>query len=340
MAIPEDLHTKVGAPAPEPAATGEDDDLAGAPADVRANPQSAAGNAWRALKQEVKTLKPLASKVTQLETELAQARAKAAKPEESAEIQRKLQEYEDKIGQLDLRESSAFKARYDAVMQSEFEGAVQLMIRGGQEPEAARSLVMEMVKSGDFAEIESRLAALPAPLQGAVYSKISRITDVAQERSQALQDWQTSRAALAENQGRESMASMTQNIARDTEAAVQALRDEQNFMFMLSESDEAWNNQVHDRIRTVKAVLRDAKDADLVKYVADGVTAPAYRKLYVSEKARADKAEAQLRGILSANPRLGAGASPAPGAPKGPVKPRSPEEVAGELFKDGHQQMF
>lgn len=334
--IPEDVFNRT-APKPAEQVPPADDDLAGAPAEVRANPDSAAGKAWQALKQELKALKPQAARVKQLEDELTQLRQKAADPIAAAEVQRKLQEYEDKIGRLDLRESAAFKARYDGVMQHEFETGVQLLVRSGHDPETARSTMTDLIQSGGTpAEIESKLASLPVPVQGALFSKIARIADVAEERAQALNDWKTQRAALQDSQGRESMAALTQNIARDTEAAVESLRNEQNMLFMLSESDEQWNNQVHDRIRTVKAVLRDSKDSELVKYVADGVTAPVYRKLYSAEKTRADKLESELRAIRGAAPTLGTGGRPP--APETHIrKPMSPEGKIGELFpENGH----
>ena len=304
-----------------------------APPEVASDPKAA--HSWEILKRENKELKSKAARVAELEAQVAAAKAqKPPEIEALAQARQQIQALEDRIGQLDLRESSEFKQSYDAPIQALFSQAAHLLVRNGHDSGNAVSLVRKFLAPGTTdAEIQAELAELPGPAQAAVYQAVVGIQDLAAKRQTALTDWQATKAAQTEAQSRTGMLDLSKQIVEDTNAAVETLRGEQNWLFMESESDQEWNQKVHDRIRAVRAILRDSSQQDLVKYVADGVTAPHFRKLYLAERDRAARLQRELDLRVAAAPGI-TGHSGSSGAPAPKRAAMSIDEGLDKVFPD------
>lgn len=334
--VPADVMSKV-TPAPAAAPAAPATPAAPAPLDIDKIPDTPpeAGATeksvvtWKALKAEAK-------RARQLEQEMA-ALKKAPPPpevEEVAALKQQLTELENKVGQYDLTATRAFQQRYDVPLNQMYQRGLQLLVRSGKSPEDAQKVLQNAYKGGLTQEaIESALADETPMVQGALFTLFTDVGTVLQQRQAAIQDWQATQAALKESEERGVVASTAENIVKDTSEAIEELRKEGNWLFMESETDQAWNQKVHDRIRAVHGVLKTAKPAEMVKYVADGLTARTLRQLYQAERERNAKLVAELNKRTGVRPDLGGSISPAGARPADqPAGPRSPNAVIDQLF--------
>lgn len=312
--------------APEPGAAPEV-----VPPEVGKNPQ--ANHAWETLRKEAKRAKELEAELLTLK------QTKRPELEELAALKTQVQEYEAKIGQIDLRESKQFKTSYDDRLRGMFERGVHLATRAGVEPAQAVQLMQNLVEDGKTVDdVQAALSELPLPVQGSLFNMVTDFSDLRTEREKALTEWQETKARMTDTEQRSSIADMSKQIVGDTNSAIEQLRAEDNFLFMESQTDQAWNGEVQDRIRAVRAILRDSPREELVKYVADGVTAPQYRSLYQKSLAKIEKLQAELNARVGLRPDVTG--RPVAEAPVGVRKaPRSPEQVLESEFPEGGSTM-
>ncbi len=315
FAIPSDV---LGVPETKP---DETDDIP-APPEVSKDPKAA--YTWQSLKNEVKELK-------------AQLAAKAdepkAEPEEVVKLREQLSSYEEKLGQYDLTATREFQQKFEAPTNHLKRRAIQLLQRGGKDAAAAEVIVKRITDpSLSFDQVQDILADEPLAVQGALVNIATELTDLEASKAEAVKNWKETRAALNVKQQRESEIRLAENIETATAEALQEAIRGGNFMLQPSQ-DENWNKQVQERVLAAKGIIRNAKPAELIKYVLEGITAAPLRQHLQHTYQLAEQRKAELEKVLGTRPRNGAGSSPA-GDPGRSTQPITPEQKIRELFDD------
>jgi len=160
---------------------------------------------------------------------------------------------------------------------------------------------------------------------------VTEFADVQAERQQALAKWQETRAALDFESKRSAEIKLMENVERDMGAAIENVRKAGNFMFATSDTDEAWNKQVEERINTVRGIMRSAKPDVVASLVMEGVTAKATRDLFMAAHQRVQELQAQLKDMVAVSPSVqGSGAPSA--TPPSSGKPREPADIINQIF--------
>lgn len=278
-----------------------------APIEVRRGDQKAT-NAWMKGKRHEKELESkLAEALKKLESQEAAPKEKAPDVEEFATLKRQLEEAEAKIGRLDLSQSRAFKAQFDSRIESEFNKGVAMLVRSGVPKEEAVSKMRDLARPGvSYDEIQEKLSEQPIALQGALYSLVTDLSAIHEQRQMALDDWRKTAPALKENENRISVAELSKAVVADTDAAVEQLRNEGSWMYKFSDGDEVWNSEVRKRVGMVHGILKASNPKEIVRYVADGIVAREYRKLFEASAEEVDRLCSELNARVRVTPGVGA----------------------------------
>jgi hypothetical protein len=293
-----------------------------------------AKNAWQRIKQEKKELQ---TRVKALETEVE--RAKAAKPPEVDELiqmRKQMDAYEDRIGQLDITQTKAFKAQFDEQLNAVGNKGMSILQRAGMEKDQARALLVRVLDPQLSAQkMEALVSDQPMSVQGALLGVATEYADVLTRRDAAVTNWRDTKAALAAAETRDADIKLTVNVEADAETGVtQAVKDG-NWLFTRASGDsaeaKAWNEQVDTRMKLVKTLLRSASRADLAKWVFEGVTARETRELFTKAVEERNDLLAKFNGVVARTPGLGANGNPGAGGSGAEHKPVNPESVIAGL---------
>lgn len=292
-------------------------------------------NAYQKIKLEKKEALKKASELEKKIQELEARVNNGQKPPEMQQLvdmQKQIKEYEDRIGQLDITQSKAFKTRFDLPISQTVKQGEALLARSGMSPEQAQTLVQQLIKAPDAHTASELIADQPVPVQGALYTIATNVSRMIGEREDAIANWRETQAAQSETDVRDQEISLAQNIEQDTSEAVQQALEEGNFMYTKNGTmPKEWNEAVDQRITAVKGILRNSKPAELVKWVVEGLTARDLRAMLSKEHLRANKLEQELQSRHSLRPRLGGSDhSAAPRAAGGGST--NPVDLADRLF--------
>lgn len=324
FAVPSDVLTpdgQAGAPqnkderAPE---AGEDPELGYTPPEETRTDRRA-GNAWTGIKRELKdTLnenRTLKAKLAEQEELLASR--PVVDPGEVDSLRAKVQDYEARLEKLDLASSPSFLARFEAPM-AEIKSRGETILRtAGHPPEEAKELWTNIWEArGNLSQAQAIIAGEPMMIQGALAQMLLNANEIDQKRDAALKESKATRAAMAEEDQRRVQAEMQKAFSTNLTDAVKSLRSEGSFLFVESNTDDAWNRGVSDRLQAVKGILQTGDPKTLLKYLADGVAASTYRKMFMAEATKASKYKQDLEAHLGSRPRLGGTAAPAAGKGK------------------------
>ena len=305
------------------------DDVDTIPVPESISKDTKANHAFAALKAELKRYK---QQVADKESEIKRLTENQTPDlEEVMRLRGKIQEYESKLGQYDLAATAEFKQRYDARMDAAVQRGVSLLVRSGQNPEEARALMQKLISMDSMSKLQDELADQPYALQGALMTVVTEYADVQAERQQALAKWQETRAAMDFESKRSAEIKLMENVERDVGAAIENVRKAGNFMFAMSDTDEAWNKQVEERINTVRGIMRSAKPDVVASLVMEGVTAKATRELFLAAHQRVQELQAQLKDMVAVSPSVHGSGAASPTLPSS-AKPRDPAEVLDQLF--------
>jgi len=289
-----------------------------------------AKNAWSQTKAEKKMLK---EKVRELEAKLAE-RSEQAKPPEMQkllELQTQVEQYEQRLGQLDLTQTRNFKTRFEIPMERTAARAVAILQKSGFTPDEAKELSTRMM-TATAQELQQMVSDQPVPVQGALYNLVGEFEQLSKDRQEAIDNWRQTKQAMEYESTVDQEISLAKNIEQDTSTAVQAAIQAGNWMYSSTNGKTPeWDQAVQARVETVKGLLRTATQADLVKYVVEGITARPLRELLIKEKQRADQMAGELQRRQQLRQPVGGGA-PAAAPSQGSVKAQSPEEFIGATF--------
>lgn len=327
---PESFEPETPGVSEPPTDSGRVEDDPDAPPEVKTNPKAA--SAWAKGKQHERQLeqekKQLALRAQQLEAALKEEREKKnlEAQTEVEQLRKQVQEYEDRVGQLDIAQTKSFRERYDTVMERLHAKNVSLLARTGMPEAEANDLATKLIATrGDIAQIQSLVSQESPMVQSALLQNTQELLDTAQQRQQALASWRDTRAALQAQSERSSTAETTQTIVEATTKASKDLVLENSWLFAESQENQEWNQRRDELIRQARHVLREGRPADVAKMVLEGAAATWYRRWGEHEHARAEKLAAELQARVGSLPGLGVStvAEAAGGTANAPAKPRS-----------------
>jgi len=288
-------------------------------------------NAWAKIKAEKKELQQQLKDLT--------SRMESNKPPEMQmvlDLQRKLEEAENKIGQLDITQTHAFKSRFDGQMQDLARQGISALVYTGKDAKEAEVLVTKILDPRHTPdEVQGMLYDLPQVVQGALLNVVVQHGQLRQTRDDAVKNWKDTRAALSQQEARDREIRLAHDVETETAAAIDRAVAAGNWMFKTGagqdEATQKWNQGVSERISVVKGTLRTAKPVELAELVVEGLSARPLRGLYAEARTRIKKLEDELARIEGRVPRLGADSRSAR-APAAPDKLRSPTDVLSSMF--------
>lgn len=310
--------------APLEAPEESDDDAM--PEDVSTDPKKA--NAWTKIRAEKKELK---QENQDLKRQLEEARSSVEKGEVAQRIEQLEQEvaqYEERLGQYDITQTASFNEKYTAPLVARYNRIVSLLSKSS-DSETASELARQLVDPN--VDRDELISSYPITTQAALGAILVEMDDLQGQRDSALKNWRETKAVLSEQEARQGISTLNKSIVEDTNKAIEALRLEGNYLYMLSESDDNWNKSVKDRIAALQGTLKDGGREDMVKLVADGLTARIYREWYEKEHKRAEALAGQINSRIKAAPDLGASSGPVQDKPK-PVKARPLNSVLDQVW--------
>lgn len=179
---------------------------------------------------------------------------------------------------------------------------------GGHPKPEAEQLVASLLRATPQ-ERASILAEESVAIQGALISAASDYDSINENATIALDNWKSRKAAMDEEQRRANQMGLIKNLFADTEKAVTTLAKEGNALLIATGNPE-WDKTVSERVSAVRGVLQSGDPEVLIKYVADGVTAPKWREMYWDVVKAYGKLQSEAKGLVAATPGLGADGSP------------------------------
>ena len=253
----------------------------------------------------------LKKKVAQLEEAL---KAKEVNPETDAKmaetvagLEAKLREAEERLGQLSLAETAAFKQRYDVPLTAAYNRAVKLITKAGIAPNEAKAMASKALSMNTQQRLQLFAEEVPS-LQGALINIYEDISELRDSRVSALNNWKQSRAAVESEAKRVDKVNLVRELQANVEKSVKFLQDEGDFMLKKSASNDKWNQGVDARIELAKGILASAKPEDLARYVLAGVSAVQLRGMYSDVYSKYNKLVADSKKLVTkvVGPRGGA----------------------------------
>ena len=325
LGVPEDVRpTSTPAPADEP----HPDD----PPELADNPK--ARSAWTVLKQGLKAAEAKARQYDNEKKLLAQQleQAKAQKPPDMTELaalKDQVQEYENKLSQVALEQSRAFKDRYDNQIAQKQSWAAAVLMKLNKPEAEAKLLAERLANPENTAEDIQSMLGSELPVVQATLSQYAWDTmAIKQQREQALKDWKATQATLSDQDQRYSVAERSKAVVDGTSQALSQLVQEQSWAFMESAANPAWNQQRETLIQQARYALRENKPNEIVKLVMEGVSAKVYRQMAERADAKARELQAELNKIVGLRPGVGGNGSALPlnTPPADPKKPVNADE--------------
>jgi len=262
---------------------------------------------WEKLRRE---RREAVQKASELESRLA-----AAGDAETEALRGRVASLEEELAKADITRAPSFKVKFDEPMSARLGVAANALVQAGLPKGDALKLVSALVRATDESAREEMLLDYSPAVQGKVLLSLNEHDALRKDRDTALADWKATGAELAERQRREAASMFAQTLNKDIVAAVESARTEGNF-FLSKSGDADWDARVDAIPDTLRGIVKNAAPAEILKYVAEGITARDTRELL----SRINTMNKKLRDEVVSLRR----ATPQPAADRhGPVAPRA-----------------
>ena len=295
----------------------EDDDYE--PPEVKGDTKAA--HAWKSVKQERKQLR---DKVKELEAALeSKPRPEEQRsPEEVETLRKQVETLEQKLGEYDLASTSSFKQQYEQPLTQVVKRGANILVRSGKSAEEASSVMAKITDPTlTLDQIQDVIADEPIAVQGALMTAVSEFGELAERRAEALKHWNETKAALKDQETRETEVKLAQDVDQATQTALQKVLEEGNWMYASGDNPE-WNAQVQERVTAAKGILRTGSREELVKYVLEGIAAHPLRQMFEETYQLAESRKAELDKVVGRQPGY-----------RGPAEDPAPRKAEGVLDK-------
>ena len=252
------------------------------------------------------------------ETELSELQEKLKNvPQEGKyqELEAKVKEYEDRLGQMDITTSKVFKEQYDDPINAVFSKVVRTFMKSGQSQDQALASARSVFKPGmDSPEaLERALPDASSVVIGAVSTILEDLGDLSRRREEALTNWRQTKEAASMEESRRTSSEIGAQLTRVAQSGFESATKDGSWLYKEGE-DEKWNAAVKARKDAAMGYLRAGKPEDLARLVAEGIVSPVYRKSYEQLKVAYDDLKAKYEGNVVRRPSL-TGRAPASGDP-------------------------
>ena len=308
---------------------------------IQALPEKAQREAFinlrRELKEEKQRRKDHESRVAQMQAELEKVRTDAGKnttetlaqvTKELEDARKRAEDLEGEIGRTNYEKSREYQERYVLPSQALVSRMKKILIQTGGHDEAEAVAVLQRFLSAPANHRADVLSEEAVSVQGALLSSVADYDDVVENSKIALQHWRDHQAAVQEEHRRLEKAGLLKNLFEDTGKAAESLAAEGNVLFSKS-ADDTWNRQVDERIAAVRGALSATDPATIIKYVADGVTAPQWRDMYWTAVKAYQDLKSSAEQVVGAAAMVG---GDAPAAVSGAPKPKTSKEALDSLW--------
>jgi hypothetical protein len=250
-----------------------------------------------------------------------------------SELEKQLATYEDKIGKLDLQQSDGFQKQFELPLKAAEARLAKLLTGGHRDAEAAATLAKEIVSQTDRDVQLNLLSEDPIPIQGAVINVLADMADIRENRQIAVDNWKASKAYVAEEQKRAATSAFIHDVYANTDAAIQTLTQEGNFLLQQVPDNADWNASVEKRINAARGILQSGDVKTLIKYAVDGVTAADTRMLYSKLAQEFMKLKREASALISVSPVVN-GSPVVPSVTPADSRPTSSAELMRQTFGD------
>lgn len=266
----------------------------------------------------------------------AEERAKAAAakpadelpPEKVQEYTQRIEELENRLGQVDLASSKKFREKYDVKLQGFLQRAVSMLKRAGADEKEAVALVQELRAKNTVERANALNDAAPA-LSGPIVNLLEDFDALALNRENELRNWRESRKSIEREQAEIENGRLFKAADELVRTVVDEMKAQKN-PFYTEVKDPRWNQEVESRVESLRGIMKSADPEAISRLVAKGLASEGFEKLYRAERSRRAKLEQELRERESMYPRPSGSPS---GAPKpGEQKTKSDEEILDGIF--------
>ena len=318
------------------------------------------GHAFAAARAEAKKYRQMAEEFkAQVEKVRADyesyAQRESALAEKLTAEQNRAHDLEEKIGKMDLEQSPAFKAKYDAPISAIREEIAKTLVANGYQQTQADELSKQVVLAENAAAVAALpgVSELPSTVQGMLMYKFNESDGLWAQRNQALSEWRATQQGLQQTTVREDAVVSAQHRA---ELAATGLDRISKVVPQFIWNDPEFVKLRDTEVEKVKAWYGQAGEDQLAAAAVEGaLVAPfAYRLVEgLGQKI------VELQGVIDARNQLGSprtvpyyhGAPPPPPPPKpdngGEGKSWQPVEAgtdplaaAGALASGALKKMF
>lgn len=281
------------------------------------------------------------ARIKALEDELKQLRgdpaARSADSLRLTEMQKQVDQYEERLGKLDLQQTVGFQNKYVKPLEALDERFVRVVAQYGDLPADEVPQFVDALRRASPDERKRMVADLPVSLAPVAIDYLDRRQEIAAQRDTAVQNWKAERAAMTESERRAFQLSFSKEVEGSVQTAVARLAEGGNIYFRkapgASPEETAWNTAVDERMRAVEGVLRSGDTAQIAQFVAEGVAFPQLMRAVAAQQQQILALKRQLEVVAGAHPRLvPPGAPPPVPPPPGEQKPRSVDEVLDQTF--------
>ena len=284
------------------------------------------GHAFAAARAETRRYRQLAEDMRrQLEAERAErdtfSKKEADLARQLTDAQRKYSELEDKLGRIDLTQSKDFQDKYDVPLQAVQDDIAKALVDNGIRSGDAESLAREIMLADDPT---SMMSELPAVTQGMIMYKLREANGLWAGREQALNEWRSTQAGLAEVSSRDGAVVNSQRRAELADVAFERIRPKAP---TLQWDDPDYNPRRDAAIEKAKAWYQQAPDDQVAAAAMEGFMAPFAYEVIDNLAAKVRDLQDQLAGRRQlasppVSPYFGGSSYPAP-----PKRDPPPERV-------------
>lgn len=262
--------------------------------------------------------------------------ASSTSDEELAQLRQKVTEYETKysdleqrIGEVSLAESPAFKDAFDNKITALYQRGMKILMQDGLAQEDAHKIIQAAATIARPSEREALFSNEASGVAVTLATLFNSVDELKENRQVALTNWKATKVAQEESSSQNMTFASRTRIKQDVAEAVQVLRSEKNGFYMESPANQEWNQGVQQRVSLLEGVLQRSDPKQIVRLVADGLTAPEFRKLYTALSAKYNTLKAEVDARDARNlPLNGRGYQSS--LPTGPA----PSKVVGETIED------
>jgi hypothetical protein len=242
-----------------------------------------------------------------------------ANPKELEELRGQVSKLDEALQRQALLDHPKFKAAFDNKIESWIDVAKKYV---PQEKAAEVSILLRQKDSPERnAKIDEIAESIDASLNKTKFlNLVNDIDKVSADREVEVSQWKENKKRLEEAEANERAKQMEQGIRIQKKNSEQlnaiwneaqqrlASKEAELEWFQKLEGNDKWNQEVDDRLKSVRALAEDEMPQDkLYELSALALSAPMFRRMFLEERARVMKLSGEVAALRGASPNLSSG---------------------------------